>query len=184
VEGGERGEFRRRFSDSSSPEFDPDADLVRIGLANQTTMLSSESLEIAEMFKDAIARRYGPESLNERFRHFDTICTATQDRQDAVNRLVREDIDLMIVIGGYNSSNTNHLCEISGLHKPTYHVYDASCIVSSEQIRHKPVGRTEEILTGGWLGKGEITIGLTAGASTPDRVVGEVVERIAMCASG
>jgi 4-hydroxy-3-methylbut-2-enyl diphosphate reductase len=184
VEGGERGEFRRRFSDSSSPEFDPDADLVRIGLANQTTMLSSESLEIAEMFKDAIARRYGPESLNERFRHFDTICTATQDRQDAVNRLVREDIDLMIVIGGYNSSNTNHLCEISGLHKPTYHVYDASCIVSSEQIRHKPVGRTEEILTGAWLGKGEITIGLTAGASTPDRVVGEVVERIAMCASG
>lgn len=179
VEGGDRREFKKRFIAASSRGFDPEEDLQRIGLANQTTMLSSESLEIAEMFRKAIAKRYGEHSLAERYRHFDTICTATQDRQDAVGNLVREDINLMIVIGGYNSSNTTHLCEISSLHKPTYHISDASCIVSASRIRHKPVGLSQEALTDNWLPEGNVKIGVTAGASTPNRIVGEVIDRIA-----
>ncbi|HVG22072.1 MAG TPA: 4-hydroxy-3-methylbut-2-enyl diphosphate reductase [Blastocatellia bacterium] len=179
VEGGDGQEFKSRFKDACSPGFEPESDLRRVGLANQTTMLSSESLEIAEMIRRAIAQRYGEHSLAERYRHFDTICTATQDRQDAVGKLVRGDVDLMIVVGGYNSSNTSHLCEISSLHKPAYHIGDASCIVSASCIRHKPVGESEEILTRDWLPDGDVKIGVTAGASTPDRIVGEVIDRIA-----
>jgi 4-hydroxy-3-methylbut-2-enyl diphosphate reductase len=141
-------------------------------------MLSSESLEIAEMIRAAIERRYGSDAVKDQFRHFDTICTATQDRQDAVNKLVREDIDLMIVIGGYNSSNTTHLYEISRLHKPAYHIFDASCILSDTRIRHKVLDQPEEIFTDGWLPEGKVRLGLTAGASTPDRIVGEVIDRI------
>ncbi|HKG23514.1 MAG TPA: 4-hydroxy-3-methylbut-2-enyl diphosphate reductase [Blastocatellia bacterium] len=184
VEGGDRQEFLSRFADACSPGFDPDADLTRVGLANQTTMLSSESLEIAEMFREAIEARYGGESTRDRFRHFDTICTATQDRQDAVNKLVREDIDLMIVIGGYNSSNTSHLVEISSLYKPAYHVSDAGCILSSSEIRHKPVGEEHEVITRGWMPEGEVSIGITAGASTPDQLVGGVIDRVVNCCSG
>jgi 4-hydroxy-3-methylbut-2-enyl diphosphate reductase len=180
AEGGDRDEFLQKFSSACSPDFDPDCDLGRVGLANQTTMLSSESLEIAEMFRAAIEKRYGSHSLEERFRHFDTICTATQDRQDAVSRLVRHDIDLMIVIGGYNSSNTTHLLEISILHKPAYHISDAGCILSAAKIRHKPLGE-EETVTENWLPEGEVSIGVTAGASTPDRLVGETIDRIARC---
>lgn len=181
VSGGDKEAFLDRFHQRCSPAFDPDVNLGRVGLANQTTMLSSESLEIAEMFKEAMARRYGSEALPERFRHFDTICTATQDRQDAVNKLVHEDIDLMVVIGGYNSSNTSHLCEISAEYKPTYHIDDASCIISPRHIRHMPVGGGIEVVAADWLKDGEARIGLTAGASTPDRVVGEVIDRIMNC---
>jgi 4-hydroxy-3-methylbut-2-enyl diphosphate reductase len=178
VEGGDRVEFFQKFERACSPGFDPDLDLERVGLANQTTMLSSESLEIAEMFREAIEQRYGRDGVARQFRHFDTICTATQDRQDAVNKLVREEIDLMIVIGGYNSSNTSHLLEISALHKPAYHISDASCILSCSRIRHKPVANSEEVITDGWLPDGAVTIGVTAGASTPDRLVGEVIDRV------
>jgi 4-hydroxy-3-methylbut-2-enyl diphosphate reductase len=184
VEGGDSLEFNNRFKDACSRGFDPDKDLQRVGLANQTTMLSAESLEIAEMFREAIKQRYGADGIADRFRHFDTICTATQDRQDAVERLVREDIDLMIVIGGYNSSNTAHLCEISSLHKPAYHIGDASCIISASRIRHKPVGLPEEVLTDNWLPEGNVNIGVTSGASTPDRIVGEVIDRIARASEG
>lgn len=178
VNGGDRDEFVRRFAESASPDFDPDRDLVHVGLANQTTMLSSESLEIAEMFKAAIEQRYGRESLTERFRHFDTICTATQDRQDAVKKLVQGDVDVMIVIGGYNSSNTNHLCEIASRYKATYHIEDAHCVLSENRIRHKPVGSHDEIIADNWLPERNVAIGLTAGASTPDRVIGEVIDAI------
>ena len=181
VEGGNPEEFCRKFENACSPGLNPDLDLERVGLANQTTMLSGESLEIAEMIRGAIEARYGEQEVANRFRHFDTICSATQDRQDAVNKLVREDIDLMIVIGGYNSSNTTHLCEISSLYKPTYHIDDPSCVISSTRLRHKPVDRATEIYTDDWLRDGAVTLGLTAGASTPDRVVGEVIDRIATC---
>jgi len=178
TEGGDKQDFLDKFQNACSPGFDPDIDLQRVGLANQTTMLSSESLEIADMFRDAIDERYGGESVADRFRHFDTICTATQDRQDAVNDLVREDIDLMIIIGGYNSSNTNHLAEISVLHKPAYHISDSGCILSATEIRHKPVSQTAEVITSDWLPEGNVKIGITAGASTPDRLVGEAIDRI------
>lgn len=184
VEGGNKHEFLEKFKNACSPGFDPDTDLERVGLANQTTMLSGESLEIAEMFKMAVEKRYGNPSVSEQFRHFDTICSATQDRQDAVNKLVREHIDVMIVIGGYNSSNTTHLCEISSLYKPTYHIDDPTCVVSASRIRHKPVGSPVEIFSDDWLKDGNVKLGLTAGASTPNRVVGEVIERIAECVAG
>lgn len=178
IEGGDKDEFLARFKDACSKDFDPDRDLRRVGLANQTTMLSSESLEIADMFREAIEQRYGAEQEKERFRHFDTICSATQDRQDAVNKLVHEEIDLMIVIGGYNSSNTSHLVEISSLYKPAYHISDASCILSASEIRYKPVGQRSEVVAEDWLPDGQVKIGVTAGASTPDRLVGEVIDRI------
>ena len=181
VEGGDRDDFLRRFADACPAGFDPDRDLARVGLANQTTMLSSESLEIAEMFRHAIEQRYGAEEVGDRFRHFDTICTATQDRQDAVSKLVQEDVDLMIVIGGYNSSNTGHLAEISANHMPAFHINESRCILSSSQILHKPIGASEEVMTEGWLPEGHVTIGVTAGASTPDRIVGEVIDRIVNC---
>ncbi len=183
VEGGDRREFLEKFREACSLDFDPDTDLRRVGLANQTTMLSSESLEIAEMFREAIARRHGQEAIEEQFRHFDTICTATQDRQDAVNKLVREDIDLMIVVGGYNSSNTGHLCEISSQYQPTYHISHAGCILSGDRILHKALGGSEEVVSERWLPEGKVKIGITAGASTPDRLVGEVIDRIVTCCS-
>ena len=99
--------FLERFGKAASPGFDPDRDLQRIGLANQTTMLMSESLRVQELFRQAMRDRYGDAGLAERFRAFDTICSATQDRQDAVVNLLKDtSLDLMIVIGGYNSSNT------------------------------------------------------------------------------
>jgi 4-hydroxy-3-methylbut-2-en-1-yl diphosphate reductase len=181
VEGGDRDDFLKRFADACPAGFDPDRDLARVGLANQTTMLSSESLEIAEMFRQAIEQRYGAQAVADRYRHFDTICSATQDRQDAVSKLVLEDVDLMIVIGGYNSSNTGHLAEISAHHMPAFHINESNCILSASQIRHKPIGALEEVVTEGWLPAGHITIGVTAGASTPDRIVGEVIDRIVNC---
>jgi 4-hydroxy-3-methylbut-2-enyl diphosphate reductase len=181
VSGGDKAAFLAHFAKVASPGFDPDRDLERVGLANQTTMLSSESLEIAGLFRAAMSERYGVEHLPEHFRSFDTICSATQDRQDALKQMVQEDIDLMIVIGGYNSSNTNHLCEIASEFKPTYHIQDVSCIASRDAIRHKPAGTVTETVTEGWLPPGRVTIGLTAGASTPNRIIGEVIERIVEC---
>ena len=198
IEGkGGREIFLKEFEKAVSPGFDPDSDLGRIGCANQTTMLSSESLEIANMLEMAMARCFGSDDLQTRFRHFDTICSATQDRQDAVLKLAREGIDLMIVVGGYNSSNTGHLVEISLEFCPAFHVKDADCIVSSDLIRHKKTGGeglsatqkadpsstgkpapTDIIETRGWLPEGPVKIGVTAGASTPNRVIEEVIARI------
>src|SRR5262249_39527350 len=159
-----REQFVSTFRPAASVGFDPDRDLERIGLANQTTMLSSESLQIAGMIREAIAERHGEGEVAARFRSFDTICSATQDRQDAVSKLVRGGLSLMIVIGGYNSSNTTHLAEISAASVPTYHIADAGCLVSRETIRHKPLGERNETLTGAWLPEGPLVIGLTAGA--------------------
>ncbi len=166
-----------RFGHAASPGFEPERDLARIGLANQTTMLMSESLEIQEMLRLAMADRYGAAELPQRFRAFDTICSATQDRQDAVLRMLEEGgLDLMVVIGGYNSSNTQALARICSERLPTYHIRGAEGIEAA--IRHRPVGGHDETATEGWLPAGPLTIGLTAGASTPNNVVGEVVERL------
>ncbi|MBI3323464.1 MAG: 4-hydroxy-3-methylbut-2-enyl diphosphate reductase [Candidatus Omnitrophica bacterium] len=175
---GKKEEFLARFGAKASPGFDPDLDLQRVGVANQTTMLSSESLEIAGMLRQAFADRYGPEGIGGHFRSFDTICSATQDRQDAILELVKGPIGVMIVIGGFNSSNTGHLCEISSQHVPTFHIDEADCILSAQEIRHKPVGSAQPVVTRGWLPEGPVTIGVTAGASTPNRVVGDAIGRI------
>lgn len=166
------------FGYKVSPGFDFTRDLERIGVANQTTMLAGESLAIARRLGEALARRYGPEALGERFRSFDTICSATQERQDAVLRLLDEPLDAMVVVGGYNSSNTTHLARLCAERVRTYHIADASGIEpASGRIRHQPVGTQEERTDEGWLA-GIRVIGLTAGASTPNNKIGEVIERI------
>jgi 4-hydroxy-3-methylbut-2-enyl diphosphate reductase len=177
--GGDAEVFLRQFQHAVSPGFHPDTHLQRIGCANQTTMLSSESLEIGEMFRQAMRDRYGDEQLPARFRAFDTICSATQDRQDAVIALLNEQpIDLMIVIGGYNSSNTYNLARICADKRPTYHIADAASLVSTSAIRHKPTDGKQEIATSGWLPDGPVAIGLTSGASTPDNIVESVIRRL------
>lgn len=171
-------EIRQEFALSASPGFDPDADLVRVGVANQTTMLSSESLEIAEMVRREMVSRYGEETADEHFRNFDTICSATQERQDAVKAFASMGIDLILVIGGFNSSNTTHLVEIAGHLTRAYHIDDVSQILSAGEIRHKPWDRKEMEIARDWLPPLPFQLGITAGASTPNRAIGEVIERI------
>jgi len=163
---------------AASPGFDPDRDLQRIGLANQTTMLMSESLEIQELLRKAMLDRHGEAELPSRFRAFDTICSATQDRQDAVNTMLAEGgLDVMVVVGGYNSSNTQALARMCAARLPTYHIDAARCIEPAG-IRHRPLGSSAEESRAEWLPAGPVRIGLTAGASTPNNVVGDVVARI------
>src|SRR5207248_11268312 len=156
-----------------SAGFDPDRDLQRIGLANQTTMLMTESLEIGGMIRQAMQDRYGADGYRDRYQAFDTICSATQDRQDAVVALLRDrTVDLMIVIGGYNSSNTANLARICAASRPTFHIADPDCLLSPQQIRHRPVGAKAEVTTDAWLPLDRpVAIGLTSGASTPDNLV-------------
>ncbi|HSL70870.1 MAG TPA: 4-hydroxy-3-methylbut-2-enyl diphosphate reductase, partial [Longimicrobiales bacterium] len=176
-----RAAFRAHFEAKSSAGFDPDLDLTRVGVANQTTMLASESLAIAAEIGKSMALRYGPESLADHFRSFDTICSATQERQDAVLELMQDPPDIMIVIGGYNSSNTNHLAHLCREYTTTYHIADATCIDPAQgTIRHKAelAADAPEVSTGDWLSPGPISLGLTAGASTPNNKIGETIERI------
>ncbi len=188
--GGSGEAFLSRFGAATSPGFDPARHLERIGCANQTTMLMSDSLRIADMLKQAMADRFGEDQLPARFRAFDTICSATQERQDAVFDLLDEHApDVALVIGGYNSSNTCNLARICASRVPTYHIADSTCLVSPQTIRHRPVGAPSttvvgEILTEAWLPAGSVTIALTAGASTPNNIVGEVVERLEALAQG
>jgi len=170
--------FLAEFQSTASYGFDPRKHLERVGCANQTTMLASESFEIAEMIKAALKERYGEEELSKRFRHFDTICSATQDRQDAILNLARSGVNLVVIVGGYNSSNTGHLCEISSEFCPAYHVRDADEILSRDAIRHKPPSGSSTVVTRGWLPQGKVRIGITAGASTPNRVIEEVICKV------
>ena len=176
--GGDRGAFLDRFRPAVSEGFDPERHLEQVGLANQTTMLSSESLQVGEEIRRAMVDRYGEAEMLKHFRSFDTICSATQDRQDAVLKLLKGGVSMMLVIGGYNSSNTNHLAELSAGRVPTFHIEDASCLMDAASLRHKPVGGKSEEPATGWLPGGPLVIGITAGASTPNNRIGEVVERI------
>jgi 4-hydroxy-3-methylbut-2-enyl diphosphate reductase len=178
LQGGNRDEFLAKFSKSCSKGFDPDRDLERIGIANQTTMLKGETEQIGKLFEHAMMKKYGPDQLNQHFLSFNTICDATQERQDAMFELVEDKLDLMVVIGGYNSSNTTHLQEIAierGI--PSYHIDSADRIGPGNQVEHKPLHRDLEIQEN-WLPAGEIVVGITSGASTPDRVVEAVIEKI------
>jgi 4-hydroxy-3-methylbut-2-enyl diphosphate reductase len=177
---GNRAAFLERFAPAVSTGFDPDIHLQHVGCANQTTMLGSESLEIGEMFRQAMIERYGEAGAAIRYRAFDTICSATQDRQDAVIALLAEQpLDLMIVIGGYNSSNTCNLARICAERLPTYHIAEPAGIVSAHEIRHKPVGSKYESASHGWLPeRGPVRVGLTSGASTPDNLVDAVIRAL------
>jgi 4-hydroxy-3-methylbut-2-enyl diphosphate reductase len=183
--GGDAPAFLARFGEAVSPGFDPDRDLERIGCANQTTMLMSESLEIGQMLGAAIADRYGQADAARHFRAFDTICSATQERQDAVIALLdAQPLDIMLVVGGYNSSNTCNLARICAERVTTYHIADPDCLQSAQVIRHRPVGapsttRQQETVTEGWFpASGPVSVGLTAGASTPNNIVGQVIETL------
>ena len=167
-----------RFAEAASPGFTPARDLQRIGVANQTTMLMTETLQVQELLRDAMRARDGDAILEERFRAFDTICSATQDRQDAVLDMLNEGgLDLMVVIGGYNSSNTQALARMCAARVPTFHIDSAACI-DGTAVRHRPLAGGNEVVTAGWLPDRRVSVGMTAGASTPDSVVGDVVERI------
>jgi 4-hydroxy-3-methylbut-2-enyl diphosphate reductase len=176
--GDNRAEVESTFAGRVSAAFDFSRDLERIGVANQTTMLAGESLAIAARIGEALARRYGADALDRRFRSFDTICSATQDRQDAVLALIEERLDAMLVVGGYNSSNTANLARICAERVRTYHIADAECIrPETGVIRHKPVDASDEVEQAGWL-DGVTRLGITAGASTPNNKIGEAIERV------
>ncbi len=180
IEGrGDADALMAHFANAASPEFDFTADLVRVGVANQTTMLSGESLAIAAEVGRAMARRYGEEQLAEHFRSFDTICSATQERQDAVVAMLERPLDVMLVVGGYNSSNT---CALAALAESrgvkTYHIEDAEGIEpATGEIRFQPVRTKSEARQRGWLA-GATMVGITAGASTPNNKIGETVLNI------
>lgn len=181
--GGDPAPLQARFADAVSAGFDFGRDLERIGFANQTTMLSGESLAIAEAFRAVMVQRHGADQAAERVRTFDTICSATQERQDAVVALLEEPLDLMVVVGGYNSSNTCHLAELAesrGVR--TFHIEDADCVdVASGVLRYQEVGSKARRETAEWLA-GATRIGITAGASTPNNKIGETIVRICAAA--
>ena len=186
-------QFLAAFGGACSPGFDPVADLRRVGLANQTTMLMSESLRIGEMIRLAMIDRYGQDAVGDHYRAFETICSATQDRQDAVNTLLSDQrFDFAVVIGGYNSSNTRNLARICAERLPTFHIADADCLVSGNDIRHRPAGAppagamgdVPEVASRDWLPTdGLVHVAVTAGASTPDIIVGDVISRLARFAN-
>lgn len=174
--------LRAHFTQGISPGFDFERHLLRVGIANQTTMLSSESLAIAAEFGKSMERRYGEAHRAEHFRSFDTICSATQERQDAVLTLLEEPMDAMVVVGGYNSSNTCNLAAL--VHSQgvrVYHIEDADGVdPAAGTIRHRAVATKREVVEAGWLATGGAAqrIGITAGASTPNNKIGETIARI------
>ncbi len=170
-----------RFAHTASAGFDPDAHLRRVGVANQTTMLARESLAIGDEVGRAIARARGAAARERDFRTFDTICSATQERQDAVRELLEEPLDVMVVIGGYNSSNTISLAALCAERVTTYHVETAASIdPETRTIRYRPPGKhhREDVATDWLRAAGPLRVGLTAGASTPNNKIGEAVQRI------
>jgi 4-hydroxy-3-methylbut-2-enyl diphosphate reductase len=175
-------EFKQKLGHGMCPDFDPETDLQRVGVANQTTMLMTETMSVGEKLRRAMIKRYGEEHLAEHFELFDTICSATQDRQDALLKLLERPLDVVIIVGGYNSSNTNNLAIIAAQRVPkTYHIASGGCI-NGNVIRYKPTGTPldprEEIEEEGWLPEGAVRVGLTAGASTPNSQIGLAVKHI------
>ncbi|WP_375511646.1 4-hydroxy-3-methylbut-2-enyl diphosphate reductase [uncultured Nostoc sp.] len=178
INGGNREEFLTKFAKACSAGFDPDQDLARVGIANQTTMLKGETEQIGKLFERTMLHKYGPTELNQHFQSFNTICDATQERQDAMLELVEDNLDLMVVIGGFNSSNTTQLQQIAferGI--PSYHIDTVERLKSRYSIEHRQLNG-QLITTENWLPEGEIVVGITSGASTPDKVVEDVIEKI------
>jgi 4-hydroxy-3-methylbut-2-enyl diphosphate reductase len=178
VRGGQKQMFLDKFKGAYSPGFDPDTDLKAIGVANQTTMLRGETEEVQRRLRAAMIERFGAGELALHFRSFDTICGATQDRQDALQKLLADPLDLLIVIGGYNSSNTSHLAEMGEAKLPTYFIKNASKMVSDDLIQHYDLHLQQEIETRGWFPSREMIVGITAGASCPNNLIEDVIRRL------
>jgi 4-hydroxy-3-methylbut-2-enyl diphosphate reductase len=168
------------FARAVSPGFDAERHLERIGVANQTTMLARESLEIGEAVGASIARARGDAARASSFRSFDTICSATQERQDAVRELLDEGVDVMVVIGGFNSSNTISLAALCAGRVPTYHIETSEAIDPERGTIHYRLAQVHhlEAEAAAWLPTGQVRVGVTAGASTPNNKIGDVVVRI------
>ena len=178
--GGNKYEFLQHFAGAYSVDFDPDLHLKRIGVANQTTMLKSETEELQSRLRLAITDRDGSGLALENFSVFDTICGATQERQDALYEMLKDPMDLLLVVGGYNSSNTTHLVEIAEQHLPTFFIRDSSCLKSLEEIIHFDLHakREQPGYPAKLVGDGPVTIGITAGASCPNNLIEETILRL------
>ena len=177
VEGGDKEEFLANFQGGYSTNFDPDVHLDRIGVANQTTMLKSETEEIQNRVRDALVKRDGSD---ENFSVFDTICGATQERQDALFEMLKQKMDLLLVVGGYNSSNTTHLVEIGEQELPTFFIRSASCIGSLEEIVHFDIEEREEVTSYTDIFKKDSSaiFGITAGASCPNNLIEDTIFKV------
>lgn len=179
--GGDKEAFMKRFPASAhSDGFDPDLHLTRIGVANQTTMLKSETEEVQRRLRQAVLDRHGPEAGVTNFQVFDTICGATQERQDSLFGLLKQPLDVLLVVGGYNSSNTTHLVEIGEQQLPTFFIRTADCLKSLEQIVHFDLHlkAEKESYSNKLAGDGPVTVGITAGASCPNNLIEDTVLRV------
>src|SRR6266566_3776074 len=178
VNGGNKAEFLEKFKGAYSEGFDPDIHLQAIGVANQTTMLRGETEEVQRRLRRAMAQKFGEDKIDRHFRFFDTICGATQDRQDALEKLLHEPMALLLVIGGYNSSNTSHLAEMGEAKLPTYFIKNAAKMASDKLIHHYDQHKHQETETSDWLPAGKITVGITAGASCPNNLIEDAIRRL------
>ena len=178
MNGGNKKEFLEKFNGAHSEGFDPDIHLQAVGVANQTTMLRGETMEVQRRIEAAMAKKHGATETNKHFRFFDTICGATQDRQDALEKLLRDPLDLLIVVGGYNSSNTSHLAEMGEAKLPTYFIKNAAKMQSDKLIVHYDQHKHQEVETPNWLPPGKITVGITAGASCPNNLIEDTIHRL------
>ncbi len=178
IHGGNKAEFLEKFKGAYSDGFDPDIHLQAVGVANQTTMLRGETEEVQRRLKKALTEKYGLGEIEKHFRFFDTICGATQDRQDALEKLLREPMDLLIVIGGYNSSNTSHLAEMGEAKLPTYFIKNAAKMISDALIVHYNQHIGKEVETRDWFPNGRLTVGITAGASCPNNLIEDTIRRL------
>ncbi|MHA3770916.1 4-hydroxy-3-methylbut-2-enyl diphosphate reductase [Verrucomicrobiota bacterium sgz303538] len=176
--GGDKQAFLKYFDGCHSEGFDPDLHLRRVGVANQTTMMRGETEEVQRRIMKAIEDRDGSEKSKQSFRFFDTICGATQERQDALQQMLDEPMDLLLVVGGYNSSNTSHLAEMGEAKLPTFFIRNASRLESRERIVHYDLHQKQEVATDNWLPDRPLTIGITAGASCPNNLIEETIIRL------
>ena len=179
-------EFYTEFAGRFSKDFDPETDLQRVGVVNQTTMLATETQAIADYFKLMMSETYGVENLKQHFADArDTLCYATNDNQDATYQLLETDADLAIVVGGYNSSNTSHIVELCERKFLTYFINSDTEIQSKYEIHHFDYPRKEKCVTQNYLPeKNPVKIILTSGASCPDTLVDRVMLKILSFFSG
>jgi 4-hydroxy-3-methylbut-2-en-1-yl diphosphate reductase len=176
--GGNKSEFLTRFAGAFSEGFDPDLHLKRVGVANQTTMMRGETEEVQKRIMAAVRDRDGETGVKQNYRFFDTICGATQERQDALQEMLQEQMNILLVVGGYNSSNTSHLAEMGEGILPTFFIRNSSKLESASRITHFDQHAQTEIVTDNWLPAAPAFIGITAGASCPNNLIEETIIRL------